>query len=209
MKIYDISLTITEEIPCWPGDQKPKIEKTHSFDKGDIANVSKLTLSAHTGTHVDAPSHFLQGENSVEQLPLDTLIGEALVIEIPNEKVLTRAALEKANIPPGTIRLLIKTPNSELWKTAPAFTEDYVGISADGAQYLVDLGIRLIGVDYLSVATMEDMVATHEILLGSSTIIVEGLNLAEVPSGAYTLCCLPLKIQGTDGAPTRAVLLAE
>jgi len=209
VKIYDISLTITEEIPCWPGDQKPKIEKTHSFDKGDIANVSKLTLSAHTGTHVDAPSHFLQGENSVEQLPLDTLIGEALVIEIPNEKVLTRAALEKANIPPGTIRLLIKTPNSELWKTAPAFTEDYVGISADGAQYLVDLGIRLIGVDYLSVATMEDMVATHEILLGSSTIIVEGLNLAEVPSGAYTLCCLPLKIQGTDGAPTRAVLLAE
>jgi len=208
MTIYDISLTISPDLIGWPGDGAALIERVLKIEDGEIANVTHLSMSAHTGTHIDAPYHFLKDGNTVENLPLDVLIGEASVIEIKEAPLLTATVLKEAHIPQNTKRLLIKTRNSEQWKKgAKEFIEDYVAISGDGAEYLVELGVQLIGVDYLSVAPFDDLVPTHQTLLGANVVIVEGLNLAGIEPGAYTLYCLPLKIAGSDGAPARAILV--
>lgn len=208
MGIYDISLTLTENMPVWPGAAKPQFERALKMEEGEIANVTHIKMSAHTGTHVDAPYHFLKKGKSVEHLLLEVLIGQAVVIESREEKLLTAKVLEKANIPPSTTRLLIKTRNSEQWaKGATEFDEDYVALSADGAEYLVDRGVQLVGVDYLSVAPFDNLVPIHEILLQSEVVIIEGLNLGGVEAGEYTLYCLPLKIAHADGAPARAILV--
>ncbi len=210
MKIYDISLTLTESLPTWPGDRKPKFERTCKMEEGDIANVTHMNMSAHTGTHIDAPLHFLARGNTVENLPLESLIGAAFVMESLNEDVISAKVLQAANIPPKTVRLLIKTQNSQQWaKGATEFTSEYVAVNADGAEYLVERGIQLVGVDYLSVAPFNDQVPTHQTLLKSGVVIVEGLNLTEIKPGSYTLYCLPLKIAHADGAPARAVLVGD
>jgi len=166
-------------------------------------------MGAHTGTHVDAPYHFLGGEApTVEKLPLKILSGRAYVLHLPEVDQITAAVLQTAEIPPRTRRLLFKTRNSQYWvNRTPGFQRDFVAISADGAQYLVDRGVKLVGVDYLSVAPFQDSVPTHEILLKAGVVIVEGLNLADVSQGRYTLHCLPLKLVGADGAPARAILI--
>ncbi len=205
-QIYDISLTISPSIPVWPGDMHPEFQHATKIDQGDMANVSLMHMSVHTGTHVDAPCHFLNGKDSVENLPLEILIGEATVIELPDIDTITANDLK--HIPENTTRLLLKTRNSKQWAKNPTeFDENYVGIEEDAAAYLVERGVKLIGVDYLSVAPFNNQVPTHEILLKANTIIVEGLNLAKVPAGQYNLYCLPLKIAGADGAPARAILV--
>lgn len=207
MPIYDISLTISPSLFGWPGDGMPQMERVLKMEDGDIANVTHLNMSAHTGTHIDAPYHFLKDGNTVENLPLDILIGQAQVIEITGEPILTAQVLKEAKIPPNTKRLLIKTQNSEQWKCgAKEFIEDYVAISGDGAEYLVELGVQLVGVDYLSVAPFDAPIPTHRTLLGASVVIIEALNLADIEPGTYTLYCLPLKLAGADGAPARVVL---
>jgi arylformamidase len=209
MRIYDVTLTISPDLPVWPGDPPIFAERVAKIEDGSVANVTRLGMSAHTGTHVDAPYHFLRKGETVEKLPLKMLTGRAFVVEVPAKTdLITRAIVENADIPPRTRRVLFKTRNSALWKKGHRdFNTNYVALAPDAAETLVQRGVKLVGVDYLSVAPFEDVVPTHHILLKAGVIIVEGLNLADVPSGRYNLYCLPLKIKGADGAPARAMLV--
>jgi arylformamidase len=161
----------------------------------------------HTGTHVDAPVHFLENGKAIEDLPLKTLIGRAYVVELAKAKVLDEATLEAAGIPPRTRRVLFKTRNSELWAQGrKSFYEDYVALDATGARWLASKGFHLVGIDYLSIAHYREPVEPHQILLSEGVVLLEGLNLDQVSQGRYTLYCLPMKILGSDGAPARAIL---
>ncbi len=207
MTLYDISLTITEDLPVWPGDPRIELKKISLIDEGEIANVTHISACVHIGTHVDAPGHFLGAGQTVENLPLDLLIGAAAVVEILVEGQISTSDLESAAIPGGTKRLLIKTANSRLWAEAVKdFKEDFIALEADAATYLVSQGVEVVGVDYLSVAPFTDPAPTHKILLEAGVLIIEGLNLAKIDPGEYTLYCLPIKIGGSDGAPARVLL---
>jgi arylformamidase len=208
MKIHDLTLPISPSLIVWPDD--PPIEMTHSMhlDRGDICTVTRMNLSVHTGTHLDAPAHFIPGGTGVETLDLNTLMGPALLVEALEATAVTADLLNALPIPAGSERLLIKTSNSRRWASGETnFYEDYVAVSADGAQWLVDNGLKLVGVDYLSVAPFKAVVECHQILLGAGIIPVEGLNLHGIKPGLYQFICLPLLIEGSDGAPCRAVLI--
>ncbi len=209
MPIYDISLAITPGMPVWPDDPPVELKLLESMDQGAHVNVSGLKASVHTGTHVDAPHHFLNDGRTVEGLPLDVLTGPCFVAQIPDDmEELNAETLEGTPIPPDTTRLLFGTRNSHLWaRGVTEFQRDYVAVTEDGAQWLVDRGIRLVGIDYLSVAPFGESGPTHTILLRAGVVILEGLNLAAVPRGFYDLYCLPLKLAGADGAPARAILI--
>lgn len=208
MKIHDISLTISTSLPVWPGDPAIHMERVAKIELGANANLTSLAISAHTGTHIDAPFHFIADGPTVETLDLNVLHGPALVIDLPGITTIHAQDLESAAIPPNTTRLLIKTDNSNLWPLNPTtFVEDYIAIESDAAQWLVDHGVKLIGVDYLSVAPFHDLSPTHKILLGSGIIIVEGLDLSNISPKEYLFTCLPLKLLGADGAPARAILV--
>ncbi len=208
MRTYDISLTISPDLPVWPGDPGIRLERVEKIEDGSNANVSRMDMGAHTGTHVDAPYHFLQDGKTIEQLNINLFTGRAYVLHLPDADVITAKVLESAQIPPRTRRVLFKTRNSEIWLSKEAeFRTDFVGISADGAEYLVKRGVKLVGVDYLSVAPFKQSRPTHEILLKAGVVIVEGLDLSGVTQGRYTLYCLPLKLAGGDGAPARAILV--
>lgn len=210
METYDISLTISSRLPVWPGDPSVSIERVEKIEDGDNANVSRMIMSVHTGTHVDAPYHFLGGDTmTVDALPLKILTGRAYVLHLPDEvDQIDASVLEKADIPPRTRRLLFRTRNSTYWASKEEkFMEDFVGISEDGARFLVERGVKLVGIDYLSIAPFKQSRPTHEILLQAGVVIVEGLNLSEISQGRYTLYCLPLKLAGSDGAPARAILV--
>jgi arylformamidase len=206
-EIIDISVPLLPGMPVWPGDGDFRIVPVKRMATGDKNNVSRLDCGVHTGTHVDAPWHFLKEGNTVEQLPLDAMLGEAFVAYLPEVDVITAETLSQLTLPAGATRLLLRTRNSELWETGVAeFRKDFVALTSDAAQWLVDQGIRLIGVDYLSVHRYGDNAPTHQILLRAGIVIVEGLNLAGVAPGKYELICLPLRLNGADGAPARAVL---
>ncbi len=209
MPIYDISLTLSPSLPIWPGDPPFQLTRELDLARGDVATVSRLNCSAHVGTHVDAPAHFLLGGNGAETLDLDILIGPAWVAEVPGTvTALTAAALEALKIPTGITRLLFRTRNSEYWQTPdPTFHQEFVAVTADGAAWLIDRGILLVGIDYLSIAPFSDGIEPHQILLAAGVIPLEGLNLSAIEPGPYQLICLPLKLQGGDGAPARAVLI--
>jgi len=180
------------------------------MDAGEVANVSQLETDVHIGTHVDAPWHFVSGGKTVEQLSLEVLIGTAVVAHLPQINAVTPEDLEALALPPNTQRLLLRTRNSQLWANKVSeFQTDFVALTADAAQWVVNQGIQLIGVDYLSVQRYYDSPLTHEILLGAGVVIVEGLNLTDVTPGLYDLVCLPLKLVGSDGAPARAVLIEK
>lgn len=204
-KIIDISMLIESGMLSWPSDGPVAVERVRSIDEGERLNQSRLKLSAHTGTHIDAPVHFLKGGEGVDSLPLDILIGPAVVIHIPGETAIGSSQLEGANIPTGTDRLLLKTDNEKLL-TQQQFNQDFSYITPDGARYLIDRGIRLVGIDYLSVAEYGSGEAVHRTLLSEGIIIVEGLDLEGVSPGEYMMTALPLKIKGCDGAPARVVL---
>ena len=209
MRIYDITLTVHPGLPTWPGDPPIIVERFVKMEQGAFNNVSKIAMCAHTGTHVDAPCHFLSWDKpGVDKLALKTLTGRVYVLELPEADMITARILEKADIPPRTRRLIFKTRNSALWADpAHEFKRDFVAISPDGAEFLVERGVKLVGVDYLSVAAFDDPVPTHEILLKAGIVIIEGLNLGEVSQGRYSLYCLPLKLAEADGAPARAILI--
>jgi arylformamidase len=192
----------------WPGDPPVTIERTSSIASGDNANVSQMKMSCHTGTHVDAPDHFLNNGKTVEAISLDLLVGRAYVLDLPKVNMITASILMDADIPPRTRRLLFKTRNSEYWANGNReFQTDYVGLSVDAAELLVDRNVRLVGIDYLSIAPYKLGTPVHTILLNAGVVIIEGLDLSSVSQGRYTLHCLPLKLGGADGAPTRAVLV--
>lgn len=209
MTIYDISLTISPNLPVWPGDPSVSVTLDQSMDQGDSANVTRLAFSAHTGTHVDAPHHFLNDHRTVENLSLSVLTGPCYVTQLPDDvDEISADVLERMPIGTGTTRLLFGTRNSHLWaQNHSSFDKDFVAISPDGAEWLVKHGIQLVGIDYLSVAPYTDPTPTHQILLKAGIILLEGLNLSQVQRGFYDLYCLPLKILGADGAPARAILV--
>lgn len=207
MRIYDITLTISPDLVVWPEDPPIELYRVSKIEDGADSNVSRVNMSVHTGTHIDAPSHFIEGGETVENIPIDLLTGRCYVLHLPDVDVITRDMVENSPIPPRTKRVLFRTRNSELWATNPTdFQKDYVALAPDAAEYMIKRGVKLVGVDYLSVAPFDDLVPTHKTLLGSGIVIVEGLNLSEVSQGRYTLYCLPLKLSGSDGAPARAIL---
>ena len=208
MELFDISLTISEELPIWPGDPQIKLTRISSITEGDTANVTHLSAAVHIGTHVDAPDHFLGNGQTVDEIPLDLLVGPTLVVEIGSRGNITEEDLHHAGIPKETRRILFKTSNSRLWESGEReFQEDYIGLAPGGAEYLVESGIEVVGVDYLSVAPFHDAETTHKILLEKGILIIEGLDLSRIDPGEYTLLCLPLKISDSDGAPARALLM--
>jgi arylformamidase len=207
MKVYDISLTLRARMPIYPGEATPLLEPTSQMERGDSYNVSRLTISTHTGTHIDAPRHFLPDGASVDQIPVDVLVGPALVVEMAVDQEITAAELEAAAIPPGTERLLFKTRNSRLLEDED-FRRDFVYLTLDAAHWLVERGIRLAAIDYLSVERMDAQPnVVHQTLLRVGVVVVEGADLRQVAPGPYLLACLPLKIEGADGSPVRAVLV--
>ena len=207
MKLIDISIPLSDNLPVWPGDPQIAMHWISEIKNGDESNVSKLEMSVHTGTHIDAPLHFIIDGNSVDQIPVSILIGEVVVIEVPKDvKIITETFLETLPFKMPE-RVLFKTKNSLIWKAKNSkFVSDFVAVSATGAQWLVEHGARLVGIDYLSIAPFDDTVCTHEILLGSGIVVIENLDLSEVSPGEYRLICLPLNLIGREASPARVVL---
>ena len=207
MKIYDITVAIRSTMPVYEGDPGVKIDAWSAFAKGDSSNVSLLNFGAHTGTHVDAPAHFIEGARKVDALPLEVLIGTARVIRVADDVTdITPEFLERCDLG-GIERVIFHTRNSGLW--SDNFRSDYTHLLPEAARSLVDRGVKLVGTDYLSIEKFHSgHHRTHLTLLSSNVVIVEGLNLSDVPEGDYELICLPLKIAdgSGDGAPARAVL---
>jgi arylformamidase len=206
MRIWDISVTLKSEMPIYPGDTEFSLEKTLCVERGDVCTLSKLVLGAHTGTHLDAPYHFIAGGQKVHELELHRLIGPAYVTDLRGHALITAESLENARIP-ACQRLLLKTDNGRLWSN-PQFQADFVYLTGEAADWILQRGIDLVGIDYLSVEQFNAPVpVAHLKLLGAGLIIVESLYLNEVPPGEYELIALPLKIESAEGSPVRAVLM--
>jgi arylformamidase len=202
----DVSIPLRNGMVHWPGDPEYQIRKVLDQRNGDLCTLSHIQMSVHTGTHMDAPLHFLEGGITMEQMPVEATIGPARVIWIDDPRAIRRDELARHDLQAGE-RLLIKTANSAKSWVSDDFDEDYIFIAHDAAQYMAEAGIRTIGVDYLSVGGFrQDMKETHQTILGAGIWIVEGLNLSDIEPGPYEFVCLPLKLVGSDGAPARAVL---
>ena len=211
MKIIDITIPLSERTPVWEGDKGISINLVAKIGEGSDFNVSRIELGVHAGTHIDSPFHLLDGGNTVDQIPLETLIGKVQVVQVPLDyDVINEKCLEAIDLDPTVDRILFKTSNSNYWEKDPyAFNKEFVALNTDGAQYLENLGIRLVGVDYFSVSAYDDLKLPHVILLEHGIVLLENIDLRNVAPGFYTLVCLPIKLIGTDGAPVRAVLMTE
>ncbi len=193
-------------VPLYPGDTDLSVRREQRRAQGDPANVSSMTCSLHCGTHVDAPVHFFDGQPGVDTVPIETLLGPAWVTDATGlDGDIDAAALRRLAIPDEATRILFKTSNSALWN-APRFVEEFVTVTPDAATALTERGVRLVGIDYLSIASYQDPAPTHEAFLRAGVTILETLDLRAVEPGWWTLTCLPLRIPGADGAPARAVL---
>ena len=204
-KVFDVTMTIKEGMISWPSDGPVHVEKVKSMIDGDRLNQSRLDMSAHTGTHIDAPVHFLEDGTGVDTLDLEMLMGPAVLVHLPGVEEIGAYQLKNAGIPAGTDRLILKTDNSALLAKGN-FDEKFSYLTLDGARFLVDHQVRLVGIDYLSIAQYGMGDGVHQELLREEVIIIEGLDLREVPAGIYNMTALPLKIAGCDGAPARVIL---
>ena len=202
----DVTVPIRVGMVTWPGSATLQIERRRAIERGDSANVSNICMEVHTGTHMDAPLHFLDSHKSIDQMPFDAAIGPARVIEIRDTESIKPEELKQYNIQRGE-RILFKTQNSQTcWRT-DTFVENFVYITKEAARLLADAGVRLIGIDYLSVGGFkQDLVETHRTLLGAEIWLIEGLDLSGVSAGNYDLICLPLKLVQAEASPVRAVL---
>ena len=207
MKLYDISIPVSNSTIVWPDDPPVSIKASKSIAKGDACNLSKVEMGVHVGTHIDAPLHFIKGGDAIDKIPMETFIGQALVVEVDSKEVIKKKDLEGHNLS-GHRRVLIKTRNSKLWeKEVKEFDKNFVSIGIDAAKYLIEMKVALIGVDYLSVEGFHSKDnAVHKLLLGEGIALLEGLNLSAVNSGEYELICLPLKLEGCEASPARALL---
>lgn len=204
-KLLDVSVPLASGMPFYPGNPEFELQPIKRIADGGSSNVSRLVMGTHTGTHVDAPKHFIDDGIGVDALALDLLIGRARVVEIGHRGGIGAEDLAAAGLRED-IRVLLKTPNSRLWSST-TFHEDYAHVTEEGAHYLVGQGVKLVGVDYLSVEQFKKPGApAHHALLSNGVIIIEGLNLAEAEAGMYEMYCLPLPVAGGDGAPARVVL---
>ena len=198
MEIIDISVPVRPGMVTYPGDPTVTLERVASLADGDVVNMSRLDFGVHSGTHVDAPVHFIDGAAAAEALPLDVLIGPARVLDLTAAERLDATAFDGVELAP---RILLKTRNSELW-ARDSFVDDFLALTEDGARALIDGGVRLVGIDYVSIGDE----AAHQALLGAGVVAVESLDLREVDPGEYELICAPLKLVGSDGAPARVIL---
>ena len=204
MKIYDISLTLSPQAIRWVTAQPLELIERKRMSRGDTNNSSSIHTSVHAGTHVDSPFHFVPDGITIEALPLETFIGPARVCAVTPDTHITAADVAKAGLQ-GETRVLFKTRNSTLLK-AGVYDARFAPFSVDGARALVDLGVKLVGLDYLSAAAANEQVPVHRAFLDNGVILLEGVDLSEVPPGSYELFCPPIKLAGSDGAPCRAVL---
>jgi len=213
LRVYDVTVPISDLLPVWPGDPRVEIEPLSSIDNGQPANVMRLSMSSHTGTHVDAPYHFVEQGLTVDNLPLELLMGPAFVAEVDGLEGNKIEVFDLASLhfPRSTTRLLLKSSNSYFWEDRlTEFERDYVHLTPKAAEWLVKRGVQLIGVDYLSVEAFgAPDYQVHRTLLGAGVVIVEGLNLSRVPIGPCQLVCLPLTIEGGDGAPARVLVIRD
>jgi arylformamidase len=204
-RFIDVSVPLASGLATYPGNPEFELHAIKRIAAGGSSNVSRLVLGTHTGTHVDAPRHFFDDGASVDALPLDLLIGRARVIQISRRGGITREDLSSAGLRED-VRLLLKTANSGFWSGGP-FREDYTHLTEPGARYFVEQGVKVVGIDYLSVEQFKKPGApAHRALLSAGIIIIEGLNLADAEAGMYDMYCLPLRVAAADGAPARVVL---
>lgn len=202
----DVSVPLRSGMVHWPGDPEPTFERISEIATGADADVTLCRMTAHTGTHMDAPRHFLAGGRGMDEFPLEAGIGPARVIAFPDAAVIGRAEMESLGIAKGD-RVLVKTRNSQARWDDREFQRDFVGLDTGAAAFLAQAGVALIGIDYLSIGRFEaDGAETHKTLMRAGIWILEGLNLAGVEEGDYQMVCLPLKIEGCDGAPARVAL---
>lgn len=208
--IYDVSVPISSAIPVWPSDPPVKLteDKKLSEDRSYRIRVTSIEMGSHTGTHIDAPCHFVEGGKTLHEIPLDCLVGTASVIHIPGVPSIHRRHLESLDWT-GVERVLFKTDNSQRWQDN-RFHEDFVYLEPDAAEFLVERGLRLVGIDYLSIDRFgSEEHPTHFVLLPRDIVILEGLNLSRIAPGRYHMVALPLNLTGVDGAPTRVILIDE
>ncbi len=206
--IRDISVLLIPGMPTWPGDGSVSAEPASRIANADHSNVTRLQHTSHTGTHLDAPWHFIDSGKKLESIQLGRLIGDCFVVDLTKlDHNITDSDLEAAQIPPQTKRLLLKTRNSSLWQNPQhRFEENFIGVEPSGARWLTSHGVDLIGIDYLSIEPFSGDGETHRLLLMSEMVIVEGLDLRGISAGTYRLICLPLRLGDLDGAPCRVVL---
>jgi len=203
--LYDISLAISSQTVTFPGDPSIRFHPALRLERGEVVNLTAMEMCVHTGTHFDAPWHFLEQGARSDQVPLEAFLGPALVVEIPEARSVGRAELESFPLE-GVERLLLKTRNSAFLHDS-VFHEDFTYLTKDGAEYLVSRGLRLVAIDYFSIDRFRSLeFPAHHALLGAGVVIVEAVDLLAVPPGNYELLCLPMKLAGVDGAPVRAVL---
>jgi len=204
MITHDITVPLSPHLPVYPGDPAVTFEPVTRIARGDTANVTRITLTTHSGTHLDVPGHCRDGGATVDHLPLSLLMGKARVLDLRGTGTIGRREL--ARLPArGEERLLLRTDNSLLWNR-PGFQDEFTHLTEEGAAYLIEAGVRLVGIDYLSIEGIDSGITVHRMLLDAGVVILEGITLAEVEPGEYELICLPLKIAGGDGAPARAIL---
>ena len=208
VKLIDISLPLHQHQPIWPDSSGFSLQWTQRIDQGDPVNNSQASIDVHFGTHIDVPFHFIDnGGLTVEEIPLDVFVGPCSVIHLPHLKEVTADELSRVERSINNKRLLIRTDNSMLWSTGVSeFRADYTAISPDAAKWITEQGIRLVGIDYLSIGDMKNGEVVHRILLESGIVVLEGLNLSHVAPDDYELLCLPINIVGAEGAPARAIL---
>jgi arylformamidase len=209
MRVYDVTVPLHPQYPVWEGEQGPEVEWHGRIDEGGHCNISSFSMGSHTGTHADAPAHFVRDGGTIEGLDVDRLVGPARVYEFDGTSDISAEDLDRLGVDGRATRILFKTPNARLW-TDPAFHKDYVAIDASAARRLVELGIELVGIDYLSIEAFDSPgFEVHHTLLEAGVVVLEGADLREVPPGDYLLVCAPLKLSGAEGAPARTFLIAE
>jgi len=208
--IYDVSVPIDNGMPVWPSDPPVKLTPAAhlSRDGSHTVRVTAIEMGSHTGTHIDAPHHFVDGGRKLHEIPLDWLVGETTVVQIPGVPSIARGHLEKLDWT-GVQRVLFKTDNSPRW-VDHGFHKDFVYLEPQAAEFLVERGLRLVGIDYLSIDPFGSQKhPTHFVLLPNNVVVLEGLNLSQVAPGRYHMVALPLNLQNADGAPTRVILMDE
>jgi arylformamidase len=207
--IYDVTVPVDTTVPIFPGDPEFHLQRVKSLAEGAVCNLSRLDCGVHTGTHVDAPIHFINDTAGVDGMPLEAMLGPAYVVDATSIRGhIDASILSTLHVPADAKRVLFKTTNSDLW-SSPTFESNFVGITEDAAVVLVDQGVRLVGIDYLSIAPPNDPTPTHVALLQAGVVILEGVDLRSVPAGQYDLACLPIRLVGSDGAPARVILRTD
>lgn len=210
MKIHDITMDVEPGMLYWHEGKPPEVTTVFRIEDGAPSNVTRWLIGSHTGTHIDAPRHFVADGATVEQLPIEMFVGRTRVMDLTHigDRTITAADIESKGLD-GVTRVLFRTTNSDKRITKKEFSTDWVGVGPCAAQLLVDSGVQLVGIDYVTVEAPEHSVEwpTHHILCGNNVIILEGAKVGQIPDGEYFMCCLPMRLKGSEGAATRTILI--